>query len=118
MLISAKTSILVQFIRIFIPNRRGAIYLVIQFILWTNVSFYTGCALVEIFRCNPREKIWHPYVPGHCLNTNASVAITSGAWNVFSDVCILVLSIHSIWLLQMSLKRKIGVSAVFGTGLL
>lgn len=114
----AKTSILVQFLRIFVPNQQSTIYLAIQFILVTNIFFYTGFSIVEIFRCSPREKIRHPYVPGHCLNTNPSIGIASRVWNVLWDVCILVLPIRSLWLLKMPLNRKIGISAVSATGLL
>lgn len=114
---SAKVSILVQFMRIFVPRHQGMIYWIIQFVIWTNVGFYLATTLALTFQCTPREKIWHPYIPGRCINIDVQI-VTSGSWNIVSDISILVLPLHCIWLLQIPIKRKLGVSAVFATGLL
>ena len=113
----AKVSILVQFLRIFVPGHKGMIFWIIQFAMWTNVCFYIAIAITLIFQCTPREKIWHPYVQGRCINIDVQI-VTSGSWNVISDISLLVIPLHSIWLLQIPIKRKLGVSAVFATGLL
>lgn len=114
---AAKVSILLQFLRIFVPTRKDATYWAIHFLIWTNLFFYTIVTFVFIFQCSPREKIWNPRVSGKCLNTNL-VFLISGAWNILSDVSILVLPIHSIFKLHLPLRRKIEVSAIFAIGLL
>ena len=58
-----------------------------------------------------------PTEPGHCIN-NEEVFVAGGTINVVSDFTILLLPIVEVWRLQMSIQRKIGVSAVFATGLL
>ena len=58
-----------------------------------------------------------PTEPGHCIN-NEEVFVAGGTINVVSDFTILLLPIVEVWRLHMSTRRKIGVSAVFATGLL
>ena len=56
-------------------------------------------------------------VPGHCIGVENNY-IAVGVWNVISDFSILILPMVAIWNLQMQNARKIGVAAVFATGLL
>ena len=111
-----KLAILVQYLRIFVPSRNKVFYLT-HFIIWFNVLFYIAVALVTIFQCTPREKIWQPFLPGKCVNFNA-ILIAGAAINVASDFAILALPIGSVWRLQMALRNKVGISAIFAVGLL
>ena len=72
---------------------------------------------VAIFICNPRAKFWDPQMPGKCVDIN-SVNIITSVINAASDLILLTLPIICVWKLQMDLKRKIGVSAVFATAAL
>ena len=112
-----KLSILLQYLRIFVPNHAGKLYYAVQFMIWLNLLFYIAVTLVGIFTCTPRKKIWESSTPGRCVNTNV-LEITTGTINVISDFSILMLPLNSIWRLQMPRKRKIALSAVFATGLL
>ena len=113
----SKLSILLQYMKLFIPNHTGKTYWSIHFLIWSNLLFYLAIMLAQIMECLPREKIWDPTVPGHCIDFTA-VLIAGAVINVISDFLILVLPIGKIWQLQMSPKRKLGVSAVFTAGLL
>ena len=62
-------------------------------------------------------KIWLPLVPGTCVNQRAA-QMTSGVFNVVSDFAILVIPIFSVWDLRLPQKKKLGLLAIFGTGLL
>ena len=87
-------------------------------VIWLNFCFYIADIFSEIFLCNPREKYWNVLITtGHCYDANA-VNTASGAFNTFSDFLTLLLPQRVIWKLQMPLKRKLGVSAIFLTGLL
>ena len=79
--------------------------------------FYVAVFFLVIFECTPREKIWNPLVEGTCVNISATFIVT-GAWNVLLDFAILLLPIRAIWLLQMPVRKKWQISAVFGLGLL
>ena len=115
--IPLKVALLLQYMRIFVPTRRGMIYVAIHVLIWSNVVMYLFLVFWLTFACIPREKIWNPAVPGKCLNPKAN-SVFSASWNMVSDFTILFLPIYSIWKLQMPVKRKAGVSAVFVVGLL
>ncbi|KAI4117586.1 MAG: hypothetical protein LQ345_002217 [Seirophora villosa] len=112
----AKLPILLQYIRIFMPSRSGPIYLATQTLIWTNLLFYIAFAFAVIFQCTPRAKIWNHDVSGSCINVQA-LFLVGGSWNVLSDFAILILPVAPIWRLQVSRRKKIGISLVFGTGL-
>lgn len=82
--------------------------------IWFNLLFYTAIMFVAIFVCTPRAKFWDPLLPGKCLNIE-TVNIVTSVINSASDIVLLFLPIICVWKLQMGLKQKIGVSAVFAT---
>jgi hypothetical protein len=87
-------------------------------LIWLNFVFYTACAFLEIFACQPISKSWDPLITtGQCLNVY-SINIAAAAINTASDISILLLPQHVIWNLHMSVKKKLGVSAIFFTGIL
>lgn len=99
------------------PARQGFIYWASQTLIWTNLLFYVATSFALIFECTPRERIWDTKIAGKCINIKAIFLLT-GSWNVISDLTILVLPIVPIWQLQMSPRKKLGVYAVFSTGVL
>ena len=113
----AKLSILLLYLRVFVPVKWSKTYFAVHTILWSNFLFYLTNIPTEIWICIPRERIWDPTVDGHCLNNDA-VIVTGGVINVISDFAILLIPLVCIGRLQMPLNRKIGISAVFATGLL
>ena len=94
-----KYAILLQYIRIFVPNHK-------------STMFY-----VSIFQCVPREKLWTPTLPGFCINYPVTLMVV-GIFNVCSDFVILLLPMAWIWRLKMSTQRKLGVSSIFAFGAL
>ena len=112
-----KLSILLQLINIFSPARNGITYYLCHFMLWFNLIFYTAIMFAAIFVCSPRHKFWEPMVPGTCVNIDTVNIITS-VINACSDLVLLLLPIVCVWQLQMSMRKKMGVSAVFATALL
>ena len=115
-----KVSILLQYLRIFVPCRKTNIPLsiTIHALIWSTTLFYFIMALTAINECTPRKKIWNPLmVSGHCLDTNAGYRAT-GLFNVFTDFAILIVPIVPLWKLQMSLSKKFRITAVFACGIL
>ena len=114
----AKYVVLRQIETIFLQHRRqSAVYKVIWGLIWANLIFYAAITISFICACVPREKIWHPDIPGRCLDTQKSIIATS-AINVVSDITILFLPLVGVWQLQLPLKRKFGAAAVFAVGVL
>lgn len=113
-----KLSILLQYLRIFVPNRKGnmAMFLTIHLIIWCNLLFYLLDVAFFIGLCNPRRKVWQPWLPGgHCFSSDIW-NMASGTFNAVSDFTILFLPMPCLWKLQMPLKRKMITIGIFATG--
>lgn len=83
--------------------------------------FYLSASIALIVLCAPRD--------GQSI-TSYSLAITSrrcepskaisysvGIFNVVTDFYLLILPLPAVWSLQLPIRQKIGVSAIFLTGL-
>lgn len=81
-----------------------------------NVLLYLSGAIATSLACLPLEKLWHPWVPGHCIDRR-TLDLCTAAFNLVMDLSILILPQRVIWKLQMTAKRKLGVSLVFSIGL-
>lgn len=113
-----KISVLVQYIRIFSPSERQWFYWSCHALIWLNFLLYTILFFIEIFPCKPRAKAWDPMITtGKCLDL-MTINVVSSALNVNSDFIILLLPQRIIWNLQLSVKKRLGISLVFATALL
>ena len=112
-----KLSILLLFLRIFVPSRKSKTFYLVHILLWTNLVFYLADTIVEIFECTLRRKIWLPKTPGKCVSISSLILITA-IINVVSDFSILLLPMASIWRLQQEINQKLGITAIFAAGLL
>ena len=66
--------------------------------------YYFVAIMFQIFLCTPREKIWNLLLEGgHCFNSDALFQATG---------------MRAVWKLQISIAKKLGVTAIFATGLL
>ena len=110
-----KLSILLQLAHLFIPNRSSKTGRFMQLFILVNFLWFLAAFFVSIFYCRPRAKIWKPALPGECLNFQVFILIT-GLFNAVSDITLLAMPIVVVWRLQMSMKRKLGISAVFAIG--
>lgn len=102
-------------LRIFCSVQRDVGYWLTQFLIAVNGIFYIIYAFIPIFLCFPRSKIWGPEAAGHCLDVN-DLYLTSAIFNALSDIAMLSVPVYLIWNLQMSTRRKIGLSAISWTG--
>jgi hypothetical protein len=113
-----KVAVLLQWLRVFVPRGvRNAFFWILHVTIWIHVGFYGALTLVEIWSCNPREKIWNPWIPGTCISI-AAVGGTSSIVNVVSDIIILILPHRVIWKLEMPKHRKKAISLLFTCGIL
>ena len=96
-----------------------SLYLVIHILASSIIVFYFFDTIFMIAISVPRERIWNLLLvdTGHCFKHNAAYMAT-GIFNVLSDFAILILPMVPIWKLDMPLKRKIMMIAVFATGVL
>lgn len=93
--------------------------------------FFVGCMIIIVLQpvsalglltalnlqCRPYRAIWEFWVPRECYEL-IDVQLSSCAVQLFTDFSMLVLPQKSIWDLQLSWQKKMGVSLVFSLGLL
>lgn len=79
---------------------------------------YGLAVLLEVFLiCRPMAANWNTNVDGTCGNQIASYLVLE-AIGLLLDFAILVVPSPAIWRLNMSWRRKVGVTVVFSIGVL
>ncbi|CAO1604355.1 ribosomal protein L36 [Xanthoria calcicola] len=114
-LLATKLSLLLLILRVFCTVQRDLFYWLTLFLIVLNSLFYTLFFFIPIFQCTPRRKIWDQGTPGRCLNV-IGLYYASAVFNTFSDIAMLSVPIYLVWNLQMSIRRKVGISFIFCTG--
>jgi hypothetical protein len=79
------------------------------------IAFWVGALFGIALFCIPPQKIWMPYIDGHCGNSNmlyTACALT----DLILDIIIFLLPIPVLWGLQMPLNKKVALSAIFALG--
>lgn len=97
--------------------KSGAVYWACHALIWANLAVYIAVAFTILFECHPIDATWNPFLLSDCIDRNV-ILVISAAVNVFSDLLNFLLPIWAIWHLQMASERKLGLTAVFATGLL
>ncbi|GFN20892.1 hypothetical protein ABZX51_009818 [Aspergillus tubingensis] len=114
-----KTAILLDWCRIFVPlNRtRNAFWWGCVSVITLQCVWGVLCILLLNMQCRPHEAIWKFYLPSKCYSL-PDVMLTSASVQVASDITMFFLPQRIIWRLQMNWQKKIGVSIIFGVGIL
>ncbi|KAH7411401.1 hypothetical protein BKA64DRAFT_569183 [Cadophora sp. MPI-SDFR-AT-0126] len=114
-----KTAILLDWCRIFIPSNRthNSFWVGCIFIIFVQVVWGLACIILLNLQCVPHAAIWEFYLPSKCYSLH-KVMLTSACVQVFSDWCMVLLPHRVIWGLQMNLKKKVGISILFGVGIM
>ncbi|KAK7737352.1 hypothetical protein SLS53_006655 [Cytospora paraplurivora] len=88
--------------------RYGSYFLGLYVILW-----WIAGLLVISLQCQPFSSYWgDPYT---CEVSNAT-SISVAVFDIISDIAVLLLPQRSIWRLQLSFKKKLGLSLMFFFG--
>ena len=118
-MLAIKICILLQYLHIFIPDKRvDPMYWICHGLIWLNVLFYFICGFCQVFACKPIAKSWDPLITeGHCINYLA-LGVATSIMNSFSDILILILPQTAIRKLHMAKNRKRQVSLIFLVGIL
>ncbi|KAE8145013.1 integral membrane protein [Aspergillus avenaceus] len=111
-LVWTKISILLMYYRIF----HFAYFKTWAYIIGTFVIAWVICiTFLFIFICVPVQKLWYPYLPGHCIN-QVGTWIANAISTILTDLIILCLPIPQVWKLQLRLSEKLAVLFAFGLG--
>lgn len=119
--LTIKTAILVEWIRIFLPNggrRRSLFFWASQFVIWTNIIFCGTTIILYGIACVPHSYLWDPTIKGgYCRIKGGYLPLPTAFFSFLSDIIILFIPQRVIWKLNMSRRRRIGISFVFALGL-
>ena len=114
-LLATKLSIMLLILRVFCSVKHDLPYYLVIGLIVVNSAIYFCYFIVPIVLCRPRSKIWTPQLPGRCADIS-KLYIASAVFNLVSDIAMLSVPIYLVWRLQMSVRRKIGISAIFCFG--
>jgi hypothetical protein len=117
-LLFAKSAILLEWVHVFVPTgTRNSFFWMCHGLIVANFIFYASFIIAVQLGCFPREKIWHRWIPGTCLDRKR-IDGPCAIFNLLFDLIILALPQKVIWNLNMSTRKKVGVSVIFSFGLL
>jgi hypothetical protein len=112
-----KTAILWEWVNVFTPAReRNAFFRACIAVMVINVVYYVTVIFVSVFACTPYARNFDKTIPGRCVDIGA-VNLSAAIINFILDAIILALPQKIIWTLNMSSKRKIGISVIFAIGI-
>ncbi|KAG4026441.1 hypothetical protein MFRU_040g00020 [Monilinia fructicola] len=113
-----KLSILTLYAKIFVVKKpfRYSCYGMMAFTIVYLIMFF----FLFAFNCNPPARTWHllGWAGGGSCFDNIKTSYAVGGINIFTDVVILIMPLPLIYHLHLSLAHKLGLVAIFGTGIL
>lgn len=107
-----KLSILVLYLRIFTSR---AVRICTWIVIGVCIAHATANIIASFAICQPFEYKWNKTIPGHCADIMASYRYVSLP-HILTDLAILVLPLSSLWHLQISKRRKLGIFLTFVMG--
>ena len=113
----AKLALFLLYYRIFSLDRRTKIG--VYFGISIVCLFYLATFIVQLVFCIPRHhESWTSTTYVKRCSRGEGLGDVHGVFGLASDIYIFILPLPVLYRLKMSLKKKIGVTAVFLTGLM
>lgn len=112
-----KMALFLLYYRVFAVQRRTKVAIYLGMII--ICLFYLQSVIYTMVLCIPRRKeSWvSPHFISRCYQSEV-MADVQGAFGLVSDLYIYILPLPILLRLQMSVKKKLGVTAIFLTGLM
>ena len=112
-----KLALFLLYYRLF-ASKKGA-KIAISLGILVNSIFYVASCIVLITLCLPRRgESWMSTSYAARCKPASKIGNVQGVYGVISDLYIFILPLPVLWNLQMPLRRKLGISAIFCTGLM
>ncbi|KAF7553046.1 hypothetical protein G7Z17_g3902 [Cylindrodendrum hubeiense] len=113
-----KTAILLDWCRVFVPVDRykSAFWWGCMIVIAIQCIWGVVCIVLLNMQCVPHNAIWEFYVPSKCYSL-PKVMLSSASVQVITDFAIVLLPQKIIWGLHMNWQKKLGVSVIFGVGI-
>lgn len=111
-----KVALCFAYLRITGSNIKSTYRKVIWAVMMFSIFSHLGGTLVLIFQCSPVQKSWRPRTPGMCLRNDITFYVLA-AITIVCDIVIFLLPIPLLMRVQINIRRKIGLIAIFMLGL-
>ena len=72
---------------------------------------------MALFQCTPVQSFWNSAVPGRCISILAFFRAET-AFNLVTNVAIILLPMPMVWRLHMALRRRILLTGIFASGVM
>lgn len=114
----AKLSLLLLYYRLF--GRHCWIKYLVYFGIGTMAVMYTAATIVFGCLCIPRTgQSWVEVgLSPKCHKQLIMVSYVLGPFNIISDLYLLLMPLPAVWQLHLPLRKRVGITGVFLTGLL
>ncbi|KAI9824923.1 MAG: hypothetical protein M1832_001528 [Thelocarpon impressellum] len=109
----AKVAILLVYRRL---SPKPGFRVVVDFVMCAVVVFNIVMLLGFVIGCRPLAKAWDPRIVGGDCVSRAHLFMATCSFNVVSDLVILVLPIPMLASIQMPIRQKVTLGALFGLG--
>lgn len=113
-----KLSLFLLYLRVFalVRHIRTAIFVGIVFHLILSTTSF----VLEFVFCYPRrgQSFLMSFTAPRCAKDAATLGIAQGVGVIIGDFYLLLMPMPVVWKLQLSLRKKIGVTVIFMTGFL
>lgn len=86
--------------------------------MFVTGGLWLASAFVITFQCAPVAYAWDKGIEGGTCINQLDFFRYVAVPNILTDVCMLVLPLPEIWNLQLSRLQKVGLTAIFLSGLL
>lgn len=90
-----------------------------DWVLWVMaavaVIFGIGSILSVCLSCVPLSKVWHPQLPGRCINLEAFY-YANGGFMIFNDIILYILPIVIVRGVQLSKAKAAAMNLLFALG--
>ena len=114
--VAFKTSLILLYHRLFgIVRWFRSILILVESVV---VCYFLVCVFVAIFECKPVSFYWDKSVPGGSCIDMKRFYQWNGVANMLIDLLILSLTFPMVWRLQIDLRKKLTLSAIFALGTL
>lgn len=89
---------------------------------WISIAIVSAWGIATFldnaFQCIPANFFWDKTIKGGKCKEIGPVAIANGATSTACDILILVLPMPMIWNLQIDLRKRVALMAIFALGIL
>ncbi|KID81789.1 proteinrelated to integral membrane protein PTH11 [Metarhizium guizhouense ARSEF 977] len=108
-----------KWIHIFVPlPQRTAFFWLCTPLIAANTVLYIGAIIANYIVVIPLEALCKPWLDGRYLVNRQAADTAVISFNLVCDLLILILPQRVIWKLHLHRRRKIGLSILFGLGML